>query len=51
MNLVVIGADSVNQVQELVTAARDFQPLSPQAQHQLEKAVAPFARGLMYYKP
>ncbi len=49
--LVVIGADSVRQVQELAAAARDFQPLAAEAQQELEELVAPFARGLMYYKP
>jgi aryl-alcohol dehydrogenase-like predicted oxidoreductase len=51
VSLVVIGADSIPQLLELVAAARDFQPLPAPGQRRLEGAVAPFARGLMYYKP
>ena len=51
VSLVVIGCDSPEHVQELAQAAREFQPMSEQDQRRLEKAVAPFAKGLMYYKP
>ena len=51
VHLVVVGADSVAQVRELAAAARDFQPMSPEDQRLLEQLVAPYARGLMYYKP
>jgi aryl-alcohol dehydrogenase-like predicted oxidoreductase len=51
VSLVVVGADDPEQVQELAAAARNYQPLSPEAQKRLEAAVVPFARGLMYYKP
>ncbi len=51
VSLVVIGADDPDQVQELAAAARDFQPMPEAAQRKLEEFVAPFARGLMYYKP
>ncbi|MDD3580349.1 MAG: aldo/keto reductase [Desulfobacca sp.] len=51
VSLVVIGADSIPQVLELAAAARTFQPLPPATQRHLEAAVAPYARGLMYYKP
>ncbi len=51
VNLVVIGCDTPEHVQELVAAAREFQPLSKEDQQRLEEAVTPFARGLMYYKP
>jgi len=51
VSLVVIGADNVAQVRELAQAARDFAPLPPEVQRQLEDSVTPFARGLMYYKP
>ncbi len=51
VNLVVIGADSATQVQELAAAAQDFQFLLPESQRRLEAAVAPYARRLMYYKP
>jgi aryl-alcohol dehydrogenase-like predicted oxidoreductase len=51
VSLVVIGADDIHQVQELIAAARDFTPMPPEEQRRLEAAVQPFARGLMYYKP
>jgi aryl-alcohol dehydrogenase-like predicted oxidoreductase len=51
VSLVVIGADSVGQVQALAQAARTFEPMDSDSQRQLEDAVAPVARRLMYYKP
>ncbi|MDI6855107.1 MAG: aldo/keto reductase [Deltaproteobacteria bacterium] len=51
VSLVVIGADDPDQVRELAAAARDFAPMSEEAQRELEEFVAPFAKGLMYYKP
>jgi aryl-alcohol dehydrogenase-like predicted oxidoreductase len=51
VSLVVIGADTPDQVKELATAARNFVPMTPEEQRALEEAVAPFARQLMYYKP
>jgi aryl-alcohol dehydrogenase-like predicted oxidoreductase len=51
VTLVVIGADSVAQIHELAAAARDFPPMPHSAQRRLEASVAPYARGLMYYKP
>jgi aryl-alcohol dehydrogenase-like predicted oxidoreductase len=51
VSLVVVGADSAAQVQELAGAARAFKPLTAAAQRHLEEAIIPFARGLMYYKP
>ncbi len=51
VDVVVIGADDVSQVQELLAAAREFTPMPPAEQRRLEEAVRPFARGLMYYKP
>lgn len=51
VSLVVIGADDPNQVKELAAAARDFEPMPAAAQRGLEEFVAPFAKGLMYYKP
>jgi aryl-alcohol dehydrogenase-like predicted oxidoreductase len=51
VSLVVIGADDPAQVKELVAAARDFAPMPEAAQRELEEFVAPFAKGLMYYKP
>jgi aryl-alcohol dehydrogenase-like predicted oxidoreductase len=51
VSLIVVGADSVAQVRELAAAARDFQPQPPAEQRRLEKMTAPYAQGLMYYKP
>ncbi len=51
VSLVVIGCDTPDHVQEVAAAARDFTPMSAESQRQLEEAVIPFARGLMYYKP
>lgn len=51
VSLVVIGGDTPDQVRELAAAARDFAPLPAEDQRHLEKAVTPFATGLMYYKP
>jgi aryl-alcohol dehydrogenase-like predicted oxidoreductase len=51
VSLVVIGCDSPEHVKELATAAREFQPMPAADQRRLEEAVAPFAKGLMYYKP
>jgi aryl-alcohol dehydrogenase-like predicted oxidoreductase len=51
VSLVVIGADDPDQVRELAAAARDFAPMPEEAQRELEAFVAPFSKGLMYYKP
>jgi aryl-alcohol dehydrogenase-like predicted oxidoreductase len=51
VSLVVAGADTVAQVRELAAAARTFQPMPLEDQRFLEEMVAPYARGLMYYKP
>ena len=51
VSLVVIGADTPEQVAELAAAAQNFVPMTPEEQRALEEAVAPFARQLMYYKP
>ncbi len=51
VTLAVVGADSATQVEQLAAAVRDFVPMTPEEQHRLEEAVAPFARQLMYYKP
>ncbi len=50
VSLVVIGADSPEQVRGLAAAARDFVPMTPAEMRRLEEAAAPFARQLMYYK-
>jgi predicted aldo/keto reductase-like oxidoreductase len=51
VSLVVVGADTPEQVRLLAAAAKNFMPMTPEEQQALEAAVAPFARQLMYYKP
>ncbi|MGA8571391.1 MAG: aldo/keto reductase [Desulfobaccales bacterium] len=51
VSLVVVGAESPEQVRGLAAAARDFVPMTPEEMRRLEEATAPFARQLMYYKP
>ncbi len=51
VSLVVVGAESPEQVRGLAAAARDFVPMTPAEMRRLEEATAPFARQLMYYKP
>ncbi len=51
VSLVVVGAESPEQVRALAAAARDFVPMTPAEMRRLEEATAPFARQLMYYKP
>jgi len=51
VSLVVIGCDRPEHVWELARAAQDFQPMPETNQRRLEKIIAPFAKGLMYYKP
>jgi predicted aldo/keto reductase-like oxidoreductase len=51
VSLVVVGADTPEQVRRLAAAARNFTPMTQEEQRTLEEAVAPFARELMYYKP
>ncbi|MGD0217516.1 MAG: aldo/keto reductase [Desulfobaccales bacterium] len=51
VSLVVIGAETPEQVRGLAATARDFVPMTPEERRRLEEATAPFARQLMYYKP
>ncbi len=51
VSLVVIGADTPEQVRLLAAAARGFAAMTLEEQRALEEAVAPHARQLMYYKP
>ncbi len=50
ISTMVLGCDTPEQVSENVRAACG-EPLSESECSQLEKAVAPYARELMYYKP
>jgi aryl-alcohol dehydrogenase-like predicted oxidoreductase len=51
VSLVVVGADTPEQVRQLAAAAQNFVPMTPEEQRTLEAAGAPFAGELMYYKP
>jgi predicted aldo/keto reductase-like oxidoreductase len=48
---VVIGCDSVQQLEENVGFAKSFKHMTDQDKVDFEGRVAPFARDLMYYKP
>ena len=47
----VIGCDSIEQLEENVTFASSFGPMSDEEIQTLTDSVAPYARSLMYYKP
>lgn len=47
---VVIGCDSIEQLEENVYFARSFKPMDWEEQDGFVEAIAPFARELMYYK-
>lgn len=51
VDVIVIGADTPVQVQELAQAAADFTPMTTALQRGLEDNLKPYARQLMYYKP
>lgn len=48
---VVLGCDSVEQLEENVTFAARFKPMQEKQMKTLMEKVKPFARQLMYYKP
>jgi aryl-alcohol dehydrogenase-like predicted oxidoreductase len=47
----VIGCDSIQQLEESVSFAASFTPMTDEEQTELLEFVAPHARQLMYYKP
>jgi len=47
----VIGCDDVHQLEENVSFASSFSPMSQKDKKELLEFVAPYARKLMYYKP
>jgi aryl-alcohol dehydrogenase-like predicted oxidoreductase len=51
VSCVVIGCDTIKQLEENAAYARDFTPMAQDEQDALVRATAPFARELMYYKP
>jgi aryl-alcohol dehydrogenase-like predicted oxidoreductase len=48
---VVIGCDSIQQLEENVKFASQFTPMPEEKMKQLARDIRPFARQLMYYKP
>jgi aryl-alcohol dehydrogenase-like predicted oxidoreductase len=48
---VVIGCDSIEQLEENVTFAARFKPMPEKQMKTLMEKIKPFARQLMYYKP
>ena len=51
VSCVVIGSDTIAQLEENEKFARAFTPMSEREQDALVRATSPFARELMYYKP
>jgi predicted aldo/keto reductase-like oxidoreductase len=47
----VIGCDDLRQLEENVSFAASFTPMTHEEQDKLSEFVAPYARQLMYYKP
>ncbi len=48
---VVIGCDDVQQLEENVSFARSFNPMTEHEMEELTDSLSPLARKLMYYKP
>ncbi len=48
---VVIGCDSVEQLEENVRFAKRFEAMTEREQKEIVERIAPYARRLMYYKP
>lgn len=51
VSTVVIGCDSIAQLEENVRFARSFQAMASQEQKDLEAYIRRYARSLMHYKP
>ena len=51
VSTVVIGCDNLQQVEENVSYAKAFQPMSEKEMQGLVEHIAPYAKQLMYYKP
>ncbi|AFM27661.1 aldo/keto reductase [Desulfomonile tiedjei] len=47
----VIGCDTLRQLEENVTFAQNFVPMTQEEMDKLVEQTAPYARDLMYYKP
>jgi len=48
---IVVGCDTIAQLEENVRFAEAFKPMTREEQRELIRDTAPFARKLMYYKP
>jgi len=48
---VVIGCDTIAQLEQNAGFAGSFEPMTPEEQQNLIRRVSPFARQLMHYKP
>jgi aryl-alcohol dehydrogenase-like predicted oxidoreductase len=51
VSLAVIGCDNLEQLEENVSFAADFTPMSAEEQERFIARISPYARQLMYYKP
>ena len=51
VSCIVIGCDTISQLEQNVEFAGSFEPMTPEHQQALIRDVSPFARQLMYYKP
>jgi aryl-alcohol dehydrogenase-like predicted oxidoreductase len=51
LSCVVIGCDTIEQLEQNVAFAQSFAPMPQEEQDALIHATAPYARELMYYKP
>lgn len=50
IHVVIVGCDSVEQLRENVAASRDFTPMLPTAQRELEARLSPDAHRMTYYR-
>ena len=51
VSCVVVGCDTIKQLEQNEALARAFEPMSKEEQEALIRETAPFACELMYYKP
>ena len=51
VHIVIIGCDTLEQVQANADAARHFAPMSKERQHELERRLKPHLDDILYYRP
>lgn len=51
VSVIVVGCDDVRQLRQNIRAVEDAVPPSPAERAEIEAAVSPMARRLLYYKP